>query len=138
MPSHLVILLQYGIVSDETEMPNPTTISRCLDFVYENCKKEVIKAIATSSPADVSMTFDQWTDIFRRLPYNTSTLHYWDDSFEAINLTLKTNLFAKRHTGENILAELEKTMDEFGIQNKKFYMISDAGILQKCVVSIPI
>lgn len=72
------------------------------------------------------MTFDQWTDKFRRLPYNTSTLHYWDDSFEAINLTLKTSLFAKKHTWENILAELEKTMDEFVIQNKKFYMISDA------------
>lgn len=109
-------------------MPDPTTISRCLDFVYENCKKEVIKAIATNCPDDVSMTFDQWTDRFRRLPYNTSTLHYWDDSFNAINLTLKTSLFAKKHSGENILAELEKTMEEFGIQNKNFHMVSDAGV----------
>lgn len=128
MPSHSVVLLQkYGIVTDETEMPARTTISRCLDFVYENCKKEVIKEIATGSPENVSMTFDQWTDRFRRLPYNTTTLHYWDNSFEAVNITLKTNLFAKKHTGENILAELEKTMDEFGIQSKNFYMISDAG-----------
>lgn len=109
-------------------MPNRTTISRCVNFIYQHCKAEVIKSVAEHSPNDLSLTFDQWTDKYRRRSYNTSTLHYWDDSFNDVNLTLKTSLFLKRHTGENILAEVEKVLDEFGIQNKKFHMVTDAGM----------
>lgn len=108
-------------------MPSRTTISRCLDFIYQHCKAEVIKSIAKHNPNDVSFTFDQWTDRFRRRPYNTNTLHYWDDDFNAVSLTLKTNYFPKRHTGENILAEVESVIDEFGIQNKSVHMVTDAG-----------
>lgn len=108
-------------------MPDPTTISRALDYVYQHCKAAVIKSIAEHSTQNVSMTFDQWTDKYRRRPYNTNTLHYWDDSFNDINLTLKTSLFPKSHTGENILAELEEVMEEFGILNKTFQMVTDAG-----------
>ncbi|KAJ6640167.1 Transposable element Hobo transposase, partial [Pseudolycoriella hygida] len=118
---------KYGIMSEPTDMPIRTTISRCLDFVYQNCKAEVIKCIAEYSPNDVSYTFDQWTDRYRRRPYSTNTLHYWDKDFNAINLTLKTNYFPKRHTGENILSELELVLDEFGIQNKNVCMVTDAA-----------
>lgn len=111
-------------------MPCRTTVSRCLDFVYQHCKAEVIKAIRENSPDDVAMTMDQWTDKHRRRPYGTSTLHYWDNDFEAVNLTLKTSHFPKKHTGVNILSELEAVIEEFGIQDKRVHVVTDAGNIE--------
>lgn len=55
----------------------------------------------------------------------TCTLYMY---FEAVNLTLKTSHFPKRHTGVNILCEMESVMEEFGIQNKRIHVVTDAGM----------
>lgn len=121
------MLQKQGIVTDLADMPSRTTISRCLDFVYQHCKAEVVKAILKECPDDVALTSDQWTDKHRSRPYNTCTLHFWDSNFEAVNLTLKTSHFPRRHTGVNILRELESTLEEFGLQDKNVHMVTDAG-----------
>lgn len=108
-------------------MPHRTTISRSLDFVYQHCKAEVIKAIQNRSGNDVSTTNDMWTDKHRRRPYNTVTLHFWDEDFNDVNLTLTTRYFSKKHKGKNILTELEKVLEEFKLQDKNVYMVTDAG-----------
>lgn len=110
-------------------MPCRTTIQRALQKVYEDCKVFVNDHLKTYCPNSVSITFDIWSDKYRRRSYITFTLHYIDSIFNMVNLTLATRYFPKRHTGQNIMDEIDKILEEFGLANKKIYMVTDAGML---------
>lgn len=108
-------------------MPCRTSISRALNDMYEDCKLYVINRIKSDCPDHASLTFDLWSDKHRRRSYITFTLHFIDDQFRMINLTLATIHFPERHTGVNIHSEIEKIIFEFGLENKKLFMVTDAG-----------
>lgn len=108
-------------------MPCRVSIARSLNEIYEDCKSYVKERIKTDCPDHASLTFDLWSDKHRRRSYITFTLHFIDSRFRMINLTLATIHFPERHTGINIHAEIEKILFEFGLDEKKLYMVTDAG-----------
>ncbi|KAJ6639493.1 putative AC transposase, partial [Pseudolycoriella hygida] len=118
---------KYNIIVSPEDMPCRVSIARSLNEIYEGCKSYVKERIKTDCPDHASLTFDLWSDKHRRRSYITFTLHFIDNRFRMINLTLATIHFPERHTGINIHAEIEKILFEFGLDKKKLYMVTDAG-----------
>ncbi|KAJ6635062.1 putative AC transposase, partial [Pseudolycoriella hygida] len=120
-------VMKYNIIVSPEDMPCRVSIARSLNEIYEDCKSYVKERIKTDCPDHASLTFDLWSDKHRRRSYITFTLHFIDNRFRMINLTLATIHFPERHTGINIHAEIEKILFEFGLDKKKLYMVTDAG-----------
>ena len=58
-------------------MPSRYSVGRgALDDVYETMLATVKDQILTETPRHVSITFDLWTDQYRRHSYITFTLHF--------------------------------------------------------------
>lgn len=58
-------------------MPSRDTVSRtALDDVYESMLKNVQAQVVEDAARHAAVTFDLWTDQYRRLNYITFTLHY--------------------------------------------------------------
>lgn len=58
-------------------MPSRDTVSRtALDDVYESMLKNVKAQIKIDAAGHAAITFDLWSDQYRRLNYITFTLHY--------------------------------------------------------------
>ncbi|XP_061716952.1 uncharacterized protein LOC133524822 [Cydia pomonella] len=68
---------KYNIIVSDEDMPSRYTVGRgALDDVYETMLATVKTQILTGTPRHVSITFDLWTDQYRRLNYITFTLHF--------------------------------------------------------------
>lgn len=87
----------------------------------------MVDYLSTSCPNTVAVTFDAWSDKYRRRSYLTLTLHYICKNFQMINLTLATNHFPDRHKGIIVLPHVESILDCFGLCEKKIHMVTDAG-----------
>lgn len=109
------------------ELPHRTSISRALTSVYNDCKAWLVDYITVNCPTTVGVTIDGWCDKYRRRNYITLTLHFINEMFELINLTLATNHLPDRHTGENFLQHVETILDCYGLTEKNIYMVTDAG-----------
>ncbi|XP_063538116.1 uncharacterized protein LOC134747422 [Cydia strobilella] len=128
---------KYDIIVTDQDLPSRYTISRtALDDVYEMMLKNVKEQIKESSPKHVSVTFDLWTDRYRRLNYITFTLHYLTADFELKSFTLNTKLAQGKKTGEMILEMLNKTVAEFGLCDKTLHVVTDAGSNVKRAIAL--
>lgn len=74
----------------------------------------------------MAVTFDAWTDKYRRRNYITLTLHYINKNFWLINLTLATSHFPERHKDVNVLPHVESILDCYGLTEKNIHMVTDA------------
>lgn len=109
------------------DQPVTTTISRtALDNVYEEIKRHVQNNI-TKSYRFCAITLDMWEDKYRRRPYRTFTLHYISDSFDLTHLTLSTRILKHPHTGEAISEAILDIKEEFQLNDKEIFAVSDAG-----------
>lgn len=120
-------LFQKYNVSTIEDVPHRTSISRALESVYNDCTVWLIDYIKSDCPNMVALTFDIWSDRYRRRSYLTITLHFVDKNFILKNLTLATRYFRDRHTGENILSCVENVIDCYGLTSKTIYMVTDGG-----------
>lgn len=123
-----MLLFQKYKVANVDQLPNRTSISRAITSIYNDCRAWLIQYIARECPNTIAVTFDGWSDKFRRRNYITLTLHFINKDFELISLTLATNHFPDRHKGINILPHVETIMDCYGLTEKITYMVTDAGI----------
>ncbi|XP_065316492.1 uncharacterized protein LOC135925202 [Gordionus sp. m RMFG-2023] len=118
---------KYGIISDAKELPDRTTLSRSgLDDVYLSMKAYICQQINVG-PKFCAITFDMWTDKYRRRNYITFTFHEIDNNFNIVFYTLATHHVTQKHTAETILSEIEKVENEFDLGSKKIQMVTDAG-----------
>ena len=88
-----------------------------------NLKKEEIKKELLESQS-VAITTDSWTSISTQ-SYTTITAHYIDKDWVQKSKVLYTRSNGKRHTSENLEAELRECFIEFGINNKVDYIVTD-------------
>lgn len=109
------------------DLPHRTSIARALTTVYDDCRVYLINYIKVESPHTVAVTFDGWSDKYRRRSYMTLTLHFVTKQFVLVNFTLSTGHFPERHKGENVLSHVETILDCFGLIQKNIYMVTDAG-----------
>lgn len=117
-------------------LPNRTSISRALSSVYEDCKTWTICHLKDNCPDTVSITFDLWSCKYRRRSYITLTLHYINELFELVDLTLSTSHFPDSHKGVNILPRVESILDSFGLSYKDISFVTDAGMFYCCDVKL--
>ena len=120
-------LLRKNIVSNESEIPARTTISRsALDDAYEKVKDLVLQELPKDCRYHVST--DTWTDRYRHLPYIAIVIHFLDEKFELKCVPLKTDYFGSPHTGAAILQEIIDTLKEFKLDEKNMFAgISDCA-----------
>jgi hypothetical protein len=59
--------------------------------------------------------------------YITFTAHFNTDNYDLKNFNLRTSVFEGRHTGENIKAEMEKTLKMFNLHQRKVIYVTNNG-----------
>lgn len=133
LPFHIIshngikdFLTKYKVVVDPNDVPHYKTLSTtALDDVYESVLKVVTRKI--SGQKHFSLTFDLWTDNFRRRSYITFTFHFLSSNFEMKHLTLETKYVSKSHSANNILTELEEVTAMFNLQMTSNFVVTDQG-----------
>ncbi|KAJ6635096.1 hypothetical protein Bhyg_03865 [Pseudolycoriella hygida] len=115
----------YGIVAD-LDVPHRTTLTRtALEDVYRDSIPLVKGVIRSSSYC--SLTFDIWTDNYRRKSYVTFNYSCIDDSCRIQNLNLCTLLMPYRHRAVEILEEFDKTLKFYEIDRSEICTVTDKG-----------
>ncbi|XP_037514219.1 E3 SUMO-protein ligase ZBED1-like [Rhipicephalus sanguineus] len=119
--------MKYGVIKELQQLPDRTTLSRsALDDVYRAMHGQVKKTVA-QGPRFCAVTYDLWTDSYRRRAYITFTCHHVDENFELVSLTLSTRHMTERHTGAAIMNEFQRCIEEFGMEEKQVCAVTDAG-----------
>lgn len=94
-------LKKYNIIVDDKDLPDRTTLSRgALTDVYDYSLPFIRDMI--SKEQYFALTFDLWTDNYRRRSYIMFTHHYINSNFELKKINLATRFVEKRHTAEEI------------------------------------
>lgn len=75
--------MKYGVIKELQELPDRTTLSRsALDDVYRSMHGQVKKTVV-QGPRFCAITYDLWTDSYRRRAYITFTCHLVNRKFFA-------------------------------------------------------
>lgn len=118
-------LKSYGITVD-FHIPHRTTLTRtALDDVYREAIA-VIKDIISRTKYS-SLTFDIWTDNYRRKSYVTFNYCHINDDFMMQIINLGTLLMPYRHRSEDVVKEFHKILALFGINKMDTYSVTDQG-----------
>lgn len=121
-------LKKYNIILTAEDLPTRTTISRnAVDDIYECMLAHIKKTFQTSITGHAAITTDLWSDCYKRNNYITMTLHFINELFVLENVTLITELIEGPKTAEKISAFIQKTLQNFELQNKYLFLVSDAG-----------
>ena len=114
-----------NIVQEYEQIPDPSTIRKtALEDVYNYTHKKIVEKLQ-NVPSTLSITFDAWTDNYKRLSYITFTVHWIDENWILKQATLQTAYFPRPHTGENIKTRFIEVQKEFGLKEKIFESITD-------------
>lgn len=109
------------------EIPSRKTISNeALDDLYICMKNQLIKVLE-SAPKRGFITFDAWTDSFKKSSYVTYTYHYMSYDWCMESTVLKTMYFDRPHTGQALSENFQKVLKEFKIENKCISVVTDGG-----------
>lgn len=120
-------LYKYKVISSNEDLPDPTTLSRtALLDVYESMLL-IVKNEINNGTRFCTLTFDLWTDNFRRRNYITFTYHHITKHFALESFTLTTKAVTGRHTGEAIANEINLLIEKFNLKHKDIYVVTDCG-----------
>ena len=126
-PGFVKFLIQNNAVKQEGDLPDATTLSHsALNTVYDEIVTAV-KDVINKARKTVAVTTDMWTDNYRRRSFMAVTLHFCLPDFTLQSIVLKTAVFTEAHTGDNIEAELKKTLTFFGLEDKTVVYVTDQG-----------
>ncbi|XP_041448201.1 zinc finger BED domain-containing protein 4-like [Drosophila obscura] len=119
-------LTKYKVVVTADDIPHYKTLSTtALDDVYECVLKAVIRIV--SGQKHFALTFDLWTDNYRRRSYITFTFHYLSPNFGMKHFTLETKYLSKSHSASNILTELQDVTQIYNLQMESNFVVTDQG-----------
>lgn len=108
------------------ELPSRKTVSfDALDDVY-SCLKTQLTKILMAAPERGHITFDTWTDSFKKNSYCTFTYHYLKN-WEMCSTVLKTACFNHPHTSKALKEFFESMIKEYGLANKKISISTDGA-----------
>lgn len=73
----MYLFQKFNIIANDDDIPSRNTISgSALSDVYESMLNKVKENIVQDAASHFAVTFDLWTDQYRRLNYITFKLHY--------------------------------------------------------------
>ena len=124
--------VKYGQVSAEDIIPHPTTVSRNVEHIVDDVKKNVVLpqiAACFGKGGGCGITTDMWTDAHTQTSYITVTVHYIAETWDLVERVLATREFDPdlRHTAVNIKQAVCVILEEFGIQIGKVTFVTDRG-----------
>lgn len=125
--------LSCKMVKSEKDLPTSATVSRtALEDVYRTVYGKLIAEIKMM-PKILSMTFDFWTDRYKRASYVTFTCH-WMIDYKLKSVTLKTEAFPHPHKGDDIRNAFQQLLAEFKLMDKTIIAVTDGGtnIIKAC------
>ncbi|KAL3208210.1 hypothetical protein MRX96_039284 [Rhipicephalus microplus] len=90
--------MKHGVIKELQELPDRTTLSRsALDDVYRSMHGQVKKTLV-QGPRFCAVTYDLWTDSYRRRAYITFTCHLVNHKFQ--NLHAVEEYLAQKNTSK--------------------------------------
>ncbi|KAL0879302.1 hypothetical protein ABMA27_003081 [Loxostege sticticalis] len=108
------------------KLPTRKTLSNSLlDEAYFRAEKE-IKTQVTSEVQSICLTTDLWTSRCTE-SYIAVTGHYLTEDFVFKTVLLGCCHFSGSHTSQNIASEINAIVDQWGLQGKVNFMVSDNG-----------
>lgn len=75
----------------------------------------------------ISFTTDAWTSLNSNNAFLSLTGHWIDACFNQKEIVLSVKNIVERHTGENILAEIEPILEEWKVSHKVHLFLRDCG-----------
>jgi len=85
-----------------------------LNTVYDKtCKK--VNLLLAKAPKTIGLATDLWTYNFKKRSYAALKLHFCTDDFCMHDITLRTVVFSECHTGKNIKAAMDETVNMFNL-----------------------
>ncbi|KAI8421976.1 hypothetical protein MSG28_009882 [Choristoneura fumiferana] len=128
---------KYKIIGAKEDIPSRDAVCRtALDSIYESLLENVKTQINVEADNHAAVTFDLWTDHYRRLNYITFRLYYLTADFEHKSFTLCTKVIDGKKTSEKIQTAYNTAMRSFGLQEKKIHSVTNAGSEVKSAVSL--
>lgn len=123
--------IKYGQVDIKDVLPHPSTVSRKLDLLAADHKKDVVVPVIKSciNKYGGAITTDMWTETFTQTSYITVTVHYISDDWNLVERVLATKEFDPelRHTGGNINTSLLAILSDFEVNAEKVVFVTDRG-----------
>ena len=99
------------------KIPCRETITKRIEKIFENEEAELVKELERA--VHIAVTTDGWTSQQTQKLFATYTVAYVDPEKGLLkNKVLRTNRFAKAHTGVNIYEDMESTFKDFKISGK--------------------
>ncbi|KAI8118760.1 Transposable element Hobo transposase [Lucilia cuprina] len=102
-----------------------TVSSTALNDVY-NVYYNHVQTILKTSPTNMTLVLDMWSDRYKRLSYINFKFHFCQN-FEMQVITLKTEIFPRPHTSSAVSTKIQETIVEFGLENKELCAVTDGG-----------
>ncbi|XP_031639538.1 zinc finger BED domain-containing protein DAYSLEEPER-like [Contarinia nasturtii] len=107
------------------DIPSRTTISNmALDDMFSILKKKLISNLKETQD-HCCISFDMWTDNYRRISYITYTCHYITSEWKLQSRVLKTSMFEHPHTCSRIAENFHSMISEYAIEQKEIIAITD-------------
>lgn len=108
------------------KLPTRKTLSNSLlDEAYLRAEKD-IKSQVTSEVQSICLSTDLWTSRCTE-SYIAVTGHYLTEDFVYKTVLLGCCHFSGSHTSQNIASEINAIVDQWGLQGKVNFMVSDNG-----------
>lgn len=112
-------------------LPSRTTVAgQALDDAYTCIKQQLLHCLKGAQKHG-AITFDCWTDSHRRIGYITFTYHFITEDWTIFNTVLRTSHFEAPHTAERTKNMFIKLLNDFNLQNKKIFSVTDGGAKMK-------
>ena len=108
------------------KVPHRTTFMRTqVPAMYEGVKKVV--ELSLKNAEHVTLTVDMWQDDYIHNSYLSVTAHFIDSNWSMKSYVLTTKVLNTKHTSENIVVELRKIVNSWGLGGKCPFFVTDEG-----------
>jgi hypothetical protein len=105
-------------------IPSRTTLRRCIASAYDETLGTVVLKLASAS-TKVTISFDLWTSLGRRLSLLGVVAHYLNHNFEPQAILLAMPRMQGSHTAVNLKGQISGLADYFGLKQTFGYTVTD-------------
>ena len=119
----LLYLVQTANSLTEVKLPSDSTIKRNItEYFYE--LKQQVKDQLSALPCVVH-TANGWTTSNMKHSFLGITAHWVDQDWRSRSLTIGFEPLKGSHSGKNLADTMVKVLEEFGVENKPFFLTTD-------------
>lgn len=123
------------LLNPSYKIPNRHTLSKfSIPALYQKCLNEMKEKVATEAVSGC-ITTDCWTSR-NNAGYIAITFHFIDDNFQLKSVLLSCLEFSDNHTSQNLCQKIKYTIQEWNLENKIIFVVSDNANNIQLVLSL--